>query len=59
LSNDAFHGLIKPLLFRVPKAGREKEEWERCLMNALYLSFVWLFWMECRVYYLLYVLRNL
>jgi len=25
LSNDAFHGLIKPLLFRVPKAGREKE----------------------------------
>ena len=26
LSNDAFHGLIKPLLFRVPKAGREKEE---------------------------------
>ena len=26
LSNDAFHGLIKPLLFHVPKAGREKEE---------------------------------
>ena len=26
LSNDAFHKLIKPLLFRVPKAGRQKEE---------------------------------
>jgi hypothetical protein len=26
LPNDAFHGLIKPLLFCVPKAGREKEE---------------------------------
>jgi hypothetical protein len=26
LSNDAFHGLIKPLLFRVPKAGREIED---------------------------------
>jgi hypothetical protein len=26
LLNDAFHGLIKPLLFCVPKAGRKKEE---------------------------------
>jgi hypothetical protein len=26
LSNDAFHGLIMPLLFRVPKAGREIED---------------------------------
>jgi hypothetical protein len=26
LLNDAFHGLIKPLLFCVPIAGREKEE---------------------------------
>jgi hypothetical protein len=26
LSNDAFHGLIKPLLFHVPKAGREIED---------------------------------
>jgi hypothetical protein len=26
LSNDAFHHLIKPLLFRVPKAGREIED---------------------------------
>jgi hypothetical protein len=27
LSNDAFHGLIKPLLFRVPKeGGREIED---------------------------------
>jgi hypothetical protein len=25
LANDAFHTLIKPLLFRVPKAGRDKE----------------------------------
>jgi hypothetical protein len=25
LSNDAFHGLIKPLLFHVPVAGKEKE----------------------------------
>jgi hypothetical protein len=26
LPNNAFHGLIKPLLFRVPEAGREIEE---------------------------------
>jgi hypothetical protein len=26
LSNDSFHGLIKPLLFCVPKLGREVEE---------------------------------
>jgi hypothetical protein len=26
LSNNAFHGLIKPLLLHVLKAGREKEE---------------------------------
>ena len=25
LANDAFHNLVKPLLFRVPKAGREQE----------------------------------
>ena len=25
LGNDAFHNLMKPLLFRVPKAGREQE----------------------------------
>ena len=25
LANDAFHNLVKPLLFHVPKAGREQE----------------------------------
>ena len=25
LANDAFHNLVKPLLFRVPKAGKEQE----------------------------------